>query len=357
MRNVSLLTLKRFYKGRRIFITGHTGFKGAWLAAWLTKWGANVTGYSLPPNTHPSLFKAARLDTQLHSILADIRDEKSLQKALQMAKPDLIFHLAAQPLVLRSYENPAETFSTNVIGTAHVLDCAAHLPAPCPVVVITSDKCYAPSPSGKPLRETDPLGGAGDPYSISKALAEQLVCYWREQLGYHPIATARAGNVLGGGDWAADRLLPELIIKAQTNQPTVLRMPYAVRPWQYVLDALWGYLLLGYRLTRQPQKFAQAWNFGPRRMSAMSVEEIARHTIQLLGKGEFISRPVRNHKETLVLRLNAQKAWQQLGWHTLYSTRQTLQHTVQFYRAFYAGENALALIHTALADYEKQLKK
>ena len=355
MTPTSLKRLQHFYKGKNIFITGHTGFKGSWLSAWLSRWGANVTGYALPPQTNPSLFKEARLNKQVNSTLADIRDEKSLQKAMQSAKPDLIFHLAAQALVLRSYQNPAETFSTNVLGTANLLDCAAHLKNPCPVVLVTSDKCYTPSASSRALTERAALGGAKDPYSISKAMAEQVASYWREQLGYCALATARAGNVIGGGDWAADRLLPEIILCTQAHKPIPLRMPDAVRPWQYVLDCLFGYLMLGERLAANPQKFAQAWNFGPHNRPNVTVQELAQQAVHILGAGRIIPRPSKQKNETSYLRLSAAKARRKLGWKNHYTTLQAMQHTLHWYQAFYAGENARQLLESELAAYEKLL--
>lgn len=355
MHTPTVSQLQRFYKGRKILITGHTGFKGAWLAAWLVRWGAQVTGYALAPNTNPSLFNELKLHQKIHSVIGDVRDFARLKKVIQICQPDLIFHLAAQPLVLRSYQNPAETFSTNVLGTAHLLQAAALLPNPCPILNVTSDKCYANPETGRPFKETDPLGGK-DPYSISKAMSEELTAYCRENLGYLPLATARAGNIIGGGDWTAGRLIPDIICKVRRRQSVILRMPTARRPWQYIVEPLFGYLLLAYQLTRQPRIYAQAWNFGPYRTNTMTVQQLAAQMLKILGQGKLQQRPAKRLREATLLRLNVTKAREQLNWQTHYTTCQTLQRTARWYRAFYDGKNAAALVEKELAAYEKLLQ-
>ena len=335
-------------------ITGHTGFKGAWLSAWLTRWGAQVTGYALPPETKPSLFTELKLHRHIHSVYGDVRDLAHLKKVVHASKPDLIFHLAAQPLVLRSYQNPAETFATNVLGTAHILQAASMLKTPCPLINVTSDKCYANIESGHPFKETDPLGGR-DPYSMSKVLSEQLTDYWREDLGYTALATARAGNVIGGGDWAPQRLIPDIIRSVQSHLPVTLRMPNAVRPWQYVLDPLFGYLLLGKKLTEQPAVYAQAWNFGPRTKQVLTVREMTGKMLRILDPTKTIKQTsVSTQSESTCLRLNAEKSRKYLGWETRYTIRQALQRTANWYRAFYDEKNAATLVENEFAAYEKK---
>ena len=357
MANSTLSGLKHFYKGRKIFITGHTGFKGAWLSAWLLRWGAQVTGYALPPDTTPSLFTELNIRRHIRSIYADIRDYTHLKKALHTCKPDLIFHLAAQPLVLRSYQNPAETFSTNVLGTAYLLQAASALQTPCPLINVTSDKCYANTTTVHPFKETDRLGGT-DPYSMSKALSEQLTAYWREQVGYTALATARAGNIIGGGDWAAQRLIPDIVRSIHAGQPILLRMPYAIRPWQYILDALFGYLLLGKKLTQQPSAYAQAWNFGPHTKQVLTAQDITDKMLQILGPAKVLKKtPDSATAEAVCLKITAEKSRKYLGWQTRYTARQALQHTARWYRAFYNAENAATLVENEFAAYEKTIAR
>lgn len=344
--------LKRFYAGKKIFLTGHTGFKGAWLSVWLLRLGAHVTGYALEPDTRPALFTQAALAKDIQNVTGDVRDFTRLQKTLKAAQPDLIFHLAAQPLVMRSYREPLLTFSTNVQGTAHLLQAARETGAP--VVNITSDKCYLNSESGRPMKESDPLGGK-DPYSLSKALSEQVTACWRDTLGFTPAATARAGNVLGGGDWQSSRLLPNLVLSARAGKNTVLRYPDAVRPWQYVLDALYGYLLLGKNLYEHPADFAQAWNFAPAGKHAFTVRELAEETLSLTGRGGLVFQPDETKKEASVLRLNSAKSRKRLGWRSVYDIHQTVRRTLDWYRRFYDGENARALTEEEISVYQDAL--
>lgn len=345
---------KRFYRNKKIFVTGHTGFKGAWLVSWLLRLGADVTGYALPPDTSPSLFKELGLQKQIKNIFGDVRDWPRLQKSVRDAKPDVIFHLAAQALVLRSYNKPLETISANVLGAAHILEAARGLQNHCALLNVTSDKCYFNPETGRALKETAPLGGY-DPYSASKTMSEQVTACWRETLGLKACATARAGNVIGGGDWAADRLLPGLIRALRAGKAAVLRRPDAVRPWQYVLEPLWGYLLLGAALYQNSEKFAGAWNFGPALKDCLSVKELAEAVIKTAGKGTLVFKPDSDGKEAVFLRLDAAKARRALKWKPVYNAREAAALALSWYQKFYEGKNPSSLVREELATYEKAL--
>lgn len=347
-------TAASFFNGKKVFVTGHTGFKGAWLTAWLLRLGAEVTGYALPPNTKPSLFEELGLQKQIHNIFADVRDLPLLQKAVSSAQPDIILHLAAQPLVRRSYEEPLETLSANVMGAVHILHAARALAKPCALVNVTTDKVYFNPETGKPLKETDPLGGL-DPYSCSKAMSEQVTACWRETLGLAACATARAGNVIGGGDWAQDRLAPSLFDAWRAGKPAVLRRPDAVRPWQYVTEPLYGYLLLGAALYKNPARFARAWNFGPSAADCLGVKELAENLRTAWGGGKILFKPDAYGREAGLLRLNSALARKELGWRPVWRLSQTAVRTAQWYRRFYAGESAKELVHEELAAYEAAL--
>ena len=328
------------WRGRRVFITGHTGFKGAWLALWLRQLGASVYGYALDPPTQPSFFRAVGLEGQLNGVRGDVRDRAGLQRALQEGRPDVIVHLAAQSLVRESYTAPTETYSVNVMGTVNVLDAARGLEALSGILVITSDKCYDNREWAWGYREVDRLGGR-DPYSNSKACAELVTSAYRSSF-YHQqgvrIATARAGNVLGGGDWAADRLVPDLIRAATEGHPARVRNPLAIRPWQHVLEPLTGYLLLMQGMLTGAD-VAEAWNFGPPEEDAKSVRWVADYVVDLWGMGarwEADLSGVQPH-EARMLSLDSSKARQRLGWRPRWRLGSALKHTVDWYRAFYSG--------------------
>jgi CDP-glucose 4,6-dehydratase len=254
------------YHGRKVLVTGHTGFKGTWLSLWLMRLGAEVTGYSLEPPTNPSLYEQCGLAHEMDSVHGDVNDARAVYNVVDRWQPDMVFHLAAQPLVLASYDNPVETFATNVMGTVHVLDAVRRVGSAAATVVVTTDKCYETNPTSPPLHESDRLGGK-DPYSASKACAELAVHAYRSSFGFgdagQGLATTRAGNIVGGGDWAADRIIPDCARALAGGGTLRLRHPNAVRPWQHVLDALSGYLLLGARLLERPDEYAEGWNFGP----------------------------------------------------------------------------------------------
>lgn len=330
-----------FWKGRQVFLTGHTGFKGAWLALWLQKMGAGVTAFSLAPPTQPSLFEATQVAQGMISIHGDIRDYDALAAALRDSGASVAFHLAAQAIVADGYRFARDTFATNVTGTVNLLEAMRECPGVKAAVVVTSDKCYVPSAVGTPLREGDPLGGK-DPYSASKACAEIATASWRESFfgaeDSPRIATARAGNVIGGGDWAVHRLLPDIVRAFQAGHPLSLRMPDAVRPWQHVLEALSGYLLLAEHLCgKESAPYARAWNFGPTEADHISVGEVAARCATLWGGNARVELAKTNfQKETETLRLDASQAREGLGWRPRWCADEALRHTLDWYRTWHA---------------------
>ena len=325
-----------FWHGRRVLVTGHTGVKGAWLTLWLHRLGADVTGFSGPPPTTPSLYEAARVGELVHDMRGDIRDPAAVADAVARARPEVVFHLAAQAIVRAALDDPARTFAVNVLGTAHLLD-AAHDAA---VVCVTSDKCYAPGPG--PHREGDPLGGT-DPYSASKAAQELVAAAYRASRGVR-VATARAGNVIGGGDWARDRLLPDLVRARESGAPVVLRHPDAVRPWQHVLDPLAGYLTLAERL-HDSDDWATAWNFGPDdahsvRWVVDRVRERWPVDVQVTDPGDAVEAPA--------LRLDATQARERLGWAPRMDAAAAVAATVSWYEEVRAGADARTVTLTQI---------
>jgi CDP-glucose 4,6-dehydratase len=335
------------FRGTSVFVTGHTGFKGSWLSLWLHRLGARVTGYALPPHTTPSNFVASGVRELLaghHE--ADLRDAARLQAALRDARPDFVFHLAAQPLVRESYRVPVESWDVNVLGTARLLDTIRSLGRPCAVVVVTSDKCYENDGRGRGYAETDPLGGH-DPYSASKGACELLVSSFRrsffppERVKDHGIrvASARAGNVIGGGDWAPDRIVTDLVGHLAKGLPVPVRNPSAVRPWQHVLEPLSAYLLLAARMAADPDpRWCSAWNFGPRAGDAVTVRELVTRFCEAWGGGRWEDRsdPKAPH-EAATLTLNIDKAARDLGWEPRWPLESAVARTAAWYRAFQDG--------------------
>lgn len=357
------------WAGKRVFVTGHTGFKGSWLSLLLSDLGAEVTGYSLEPATDPSLFEIARVaETIRHNVFHDIRDYDRLQAELRNAQPDVVFHLAAQPLVRYSYDNPVETYSTNVMGTVHVLEAVRQVGGVRAVVAITSDKCYENREWVHPYRETDPMGGH-DPYSSSKGCSELVIsAYWRsyfqqegalEQTG---VASVRAGNVIGGGDWSPDRLIPDLIRSFENKVPPVIRSPGAVRPWQHVLEALVGYVAIAEKLLAGEMQFADAWNFGPGEDDTQTVAWIVDRMAQAWGTQRTYRDwhgPVPH--EAHLLRLDSSKARAALGWKPTLSIEETIDLIVAWHKGVGDGLDARELtlhqIRQFLSQHQKTSKK
>jgi CDP-glucose 4,6-dehydratase len=333
--------------GRRVLVTGHTGFKGGWLCLWLRRLGAEVVGISLPPRSQASFFQAISLGDLIDHRVADIRVMSSLTQALAGFDPELIVHMAAQALVLESYASPIETFETNIVGTAVVLEAARAMPSLQAAILVTSDKCYENKELARGYHEEDPLGGA-DPYSSSKACAEIVVNAYRRSFFSNPagphLATARAGNVFGGGDWADNRLVPDLVTSALRGDVAVIRNPRSVRPWQHVLDALSGYLLLASRLLAEGRPMAGAWNFGPDQGGVMTAEGLARGVQQAWGRDK-LTLEVAAHgdgaRETGILMLDSTKARSLLGWRPRLPLDDAIKMTVDWYRAYSDGDQDL----------------
>ena len=308
-----------FWQNKRVFITGHTGFKGSWLSLWLNKLGAQVHGYALPPSTEPNLFDLADIGSLVVSTLNDTRDRAALAAALSDAQPDIIFHLAAQPLVKLSYLDPLSTLETNIMGAANLLEGVRQCPSVKAVVVITSDKCYVNREWQWGYRENEALGGH-DPYSASKACVELLAQSWQQsyfnsESSTCAVATARAGNVIGGGDWSKDRLIPDVLASINNNEPVVLRSPDAVRPWQHVLEPLAGYLLLAEKLMAHGKPWAEGWNFGPQDSDNMSVKWVVERLLEHGGQQSgWVLESEQQPHEAQLLKLDSSKARQVLGW-------------------------------------------
>jgi CDP-glucose 4,6-dehydratase len=352
---------RSFWKNRNVFLTGHTGFKGSWLSLWLAALGARVTGYALDPPTQPNLFEQAKVAGAVHSILADIRDFPRLKVALADCSPSVVIHMAAQSAVRHGYEDPIETYSTNVMGTVYLLEALRHLRQPCVVVNVTSDKCYANQEWVWGYRENEPMGGR-DPYSNSKGCAELVTSAYRESF-FPPasfeqhrvaVASARAGNAIGGGDWTRDQLIPDLMKAFLTGQTCLIRNPSAVRPWQFVLEPLRGYLMLVERLAEDPTHFASAWNFGPAQVDTKPVAWIAGELAHFWGDHVSWSHDSATHPhESNFLSLDASKARALLNWHPALPLPQALQWTVEWYRAFHARADLSRLTRLQIERYEK----
>jgi len=352
------------YRGKRVFITGHTGFKGSWLAIWLHHLGADVYGYSLPPPTTPSNYTLSDVHGLLSGeTIADIRDNKSLQQALQAADPDVVFHLAAQPLVRRSYEIPCETFEVNVVGTSRLLDAVRIRNKTCAVVCVTSDKCYENREQVWGYREKDPMGG-NDPYSASKGASELLIASYRhsffnpEALADHGIqlASARAGNVIAGGDWAPDRIIPDIMRSFLADSAIPIRNPNAVRPWQHVLDPLSGYLSLAGAMMQRPcSKWCTGWNFGPISGSEATVAQLVEHFIEHWGSGSWqnCGSPEQPH-EAKFLRLCIDHALSDLEWHPHWQWQTAVTRTVSWYKSVLSQKtHARHACETDIETYEQ----
>jgi CDP-glucose 4,6-dehydratase len=342
--------LKETYQNKKVFLTGHTGFKGAWMLKTLTMLGAEVKGYALDSQTSNDLFNLIEGNKICDSIIADLRDKSKLNEAVLSFQPDFVFHLAAQPLVRLSYEIPSETFEVNAIGTANVLDAIRLLDKKCDVVLITTDKVYHNNEWLYPYRENDRLGGY-DPYSASKACTELVIDSYRNSffnIKTHEshqkgIAVARAGNVIGGGDWSKDRLIPDIVRALIANKPITIRNPKAVRPWQHVLEPVMGYLVLAMRLSQMPTHFSEAYNFGPQSEDALSVEEMLNLAIANWGSGTFQFQQEENQPhEAGLLKLDISKAAASLNWYPKFNASQTIDYTLFWYKAFASNQSEIA---------------
>ncbi len=358
MESVEILIDKKFWKNKKVFLTGHTGFKGAWLSLWLHALQVELTGYALPAADKASLFQLCDLEPMGTTYYGDIRDLAKLTKCMQNSAPDIVFHLAAQPLVRKSYRNAPETYSTNVMGTVHLLEAVRNCPSVKAVVVITTDKCYENKEWDWGYRETDTLGGH-DPYAASKACAELVTASYRQaflaEAGVF-VATARAGNVIGGGDWSEDRLVPDFIRSIQKKQPIRLRNSLAVRPWQFVLEPLRGYLLLAEKLYTEGQKWAEGWNLGPYPENNGTVLEVAKAMCFLLG-GEYEIITEKQFHESMRLELDIAKAEKRLHWSPCLNRQETLHMTADWYAAYLAGHTPMKPFSLQqIKTYEERVK-
>ena len=347
------------YKGKRVLITGHTGFKGSWLTLWLQGLGANVCGYALPPNTNPNLFEAARVADGITHVEGNILDRQKLNQVFADFQPEIVFHLAAQPLVRLSYQEPVLTYETNVIGTLNVLEAARACKSVRAFVNITTDKCYENKEVARGYKEDEPMGGY-DMYSSSKGCVEILSSSYRrsflQEENTFAMATARAGNVIGGGDWAADRLIPDCVRAIEADREIVIRCPHATRPWQHVLEPLSGYLLLGHLLYTQGKNFAQGFNFGPLPSSVLTVEEVTKQVIENYGKGSLKIFRADNLHEANLLMLDISKAAAVLGWKPTYTAQEAIQKTVVWYKNFYANKTDMRTFTVGqIKDYTESL--
>jgi CDP-glucose 4,6-dehydratase len=350
-----------YYQGKNLLVTGHTGFKGSWLCTWLKMLGANVSGLALaPPKNRPSLFNSANIAQSINSIIGDIRDFNLVNTVFKQTKPEIVFHLAAQALVRPSYQDPITTYATNVLGTAHVLEAARKCPSVKTVLIITSDKCYQNNEWHWGYREIDRLGGK-DPYSASKACAELVVQSYQESLlpldNRIKVASARGGNVIGGGDWAEERLMPDIIQALQANKPIILRNPQATRPWQHVLELNRGYLMLAQKLDTDRDEFVGAWNFGPNKENEITVEQVTRKTAAAWGTNNAqIQTAKQPLHEANYLRLDSAKARSRLNWHPALGMNKTIDLTVQWYKEFtHNPANAATLIQDQIIQYTEQI--
>ncbi len=347
---------RNFWKGKRVFLTGHTGFKGGWLSLWLADMGAAVYGYALTPPTEPSLFAVCALPQHLaESTIADIRDGAMLEQSMQRAQPDIIIHLAAQPIVRYSYQAPVETYAVNVMGTVNLLEAVRQTPGVKAVVNVTTDKCYENREWVWPYRESEPMGGF-DPYSSSKACSEILTAAWRrsfmEDAGIQ-LATARAGNVLGGGDWATDRLIPDFLRALDVADRLTIRSPHAVRPWQHVLEPLAGYLMLAEALHDKGERFAEAWNFGPDDSDARSVQWIVDYLCrQVPGASWQCDDANFQPHEATMLKLDSSKAKALLNWYPRWDLERALAMTLDWHQAWRNGQNMIAASQQQIHHYE-----
>lgn len=351
---------EHFWQGKRVFLTGHTGFKGSWLSLWLQQMGAELKGFALEPPTTPSLFVEARVEQGMESKIGDIRDYDGLRKSIERFKPEIIFHMAAQPLVRLSYEIPIDTYATNVMGTVHLLEAVRKTGGVKTIVNITSDKCYENREWAWGYRENEPMGGY-DPYSNSKGCAELVASAYRNSyfnnLSYKEhgcaLASARAGNVIGGGDWALDRLIPDIITAIEQGKPVVIRNPQAIRPWQHVLEPLSGYLTIAEKLYQQGPAYAESWNFGPNDEDAKPVQWIVEQLTQNWGEGaRWILDQSKHPHEAHYLKLDCSKAKARLDWQPRWQLAKALEKIIDWHKAHRSGADMHQFTLDQIADYQ-----
>ena len=365
MEGLGMTDAANFWKGKRVFLTGHTGFKGSWLCLWLHRLGASVTGYALAPPTNPSLFVLAGVESLLErSVIADIRDSERLRQELITAKPEIVIHMAAQPLVRDSYKIPVETYATNVMGTVHLLEAVRQCPSVRAVVNVTTDKCYENREWVWGYRENEAMGGY-DPYSSSKGCAELVSAAYRQSFfnaqdySSHGVAlaTARAGNVIGGGDWAVDRLIPDIIRSLLANEAVRIRNPHAIRPWQHVLEPLSGYLRLAQCLFEQGADYAEGWNFGPTDDDAKPVEWIVQRMCELHGNGARYEIDSGDHPhEAHYLKLDCSKARMRLGWQPRWGLATALSSIIEWTGAYREKQEMRAVCLKQIDSYTQTTK-
>jgi CDP-glucose 4,6-dehydratase len=349
-----------FWKGKKVFLTGHTGFKGSWLSLWLQHMGAIVKGFALEPNTSPNLFTEARVALNMDSHIGDITDLKSITESMKVFNPDVLIHMAAQPLVRLSYQNPVLTYSTNVMGTVNVLEAARLCSNLKAIVSVTTDKCYENKEWVWAYRENEPMGGH-DPYSSSKGCAELVISTYRNSFFYDTnspyLASARAGNVIGGGDWSNDRLIPDILKAFEKNEVVVVRNPMAIRPWQHVLEPLSGYLVLAQHLYNDGSDFAEGWNFGPKDEDCKSVSWILDKMVNKWGNGVSWELDKNNNPhEARYLKLDCSKAATQLNWYPQWNLDSTLESIIDWHQNYLLGKNIQEKCVLEIIKYQNKIK-
>ena len=350
---------QNFWNNKKVFLTGHTGFKGSWMSIWLNMLGANVQGYSLMPPSNPSLFQEAGVSSFINSEINDIRSFNELNKSIQEFSPEIVFHMAAQPLVRASYINPLETYETNVMGTANLLQACCNLDSVKAVINITTDKCYENIEEDIGYKETDKMGGS-DPYSSSKGCAELVTAAYRQSFYKNKdigLASVRAGNVIGGGDWAEDRLIPDIFRAFELNKPVVIRNPKATRPWQHVLEPLSGYLLLAENLYKSPSEFSEGWNFGPHYDDVKPVDWILNYITKLSPNSSWELDGSNNPHEANLLKLNISKAESKLNWVPTWNLDTSLEKIVQWQHAWNSGADMHKVCLAEIKQFIKDSSK
>ena len=349
---------KDFWQDKRVFLTGHTGFKGSWLSLWLFSLGAKVRGYSLNPPTTPSLFNEAKIDLLIDSCIGDIRDQDTLHESMVSFNPDILIHMAAQPLVRYSYNEPIETYEVNVVGTAKVLEVARSCSNLKAIVNITTDKCYENDGRTEGYKENDPMGGY-DPYSSSKSCAELVTSSYRRSFLQEQgvgLASVRAGNVIGGGDWADDRLIPDILRSFEKNKPVIIRNPKATRPWQHVLEPLSGYLVLAQKLYKDQKEYAEGWNFGPNEQDVKPVDWILNKMIVSWPNSSWKLDESSNPHEAGFLKLDISKSKSKLDWNPVWELSHTLERIISWHKAWLNKENMQIVCLTEIKIYMKGMK-